>query len=180
MGEPLGVGSAPGPADGLAVADGSPTGSENVLVGSAVAVGVGSGVADAEADGDGTGDGDGELPGGVRVAPGVGVPGGTAGRGRHPEARSESSGRAGAAGTSRGAATGRLVAAGPAAGVRVGPIAGWLPLGRATTTGPTEGVGMNGVPLSGRALLPTVAEPALIAARIGMEAVPASSATVNR
>jgi hypothetical protein len=39
---------------------------------------------------------------------------------------------------------------------------------------------MNGVLLSGRALFPTVADPVLIAARIGMEAVPASSATVNR
>ena len=39
---------------------------------------------------------------------------------------------------------------------------------------------MNGVLLSGSAVLPTVAEPALIAARIGIEAVPASSATVNR
>ncbi|SIQ60332.1 hypothetical protein SAMN05444858_103209 [Micromonospora avicenniae] len=39
---------------------------------------------------------------------------------------------------------------------------------------------MNGVLLSGNAVLPTVAEPALIAARIGIEAVPASSATVKR
>lgn len=48
------------------------------------------------------------------------------------------------------------------------------------TTGPTEGVGMKGVPLSGRAVLPTVAEPVLIAASTGIEAVPASRATVSR
>ncbi|RKN49003.1 hypothetical protein D7193_32555 [Micromonospora costi] len=63
---------------------------------------------------------------------------------------------------------------------RAGGRAGWLVVGMGTTTGPTEGVGMNGTPLSGRAVLPTVAEPALMAARIGMDAVPASSATVKR
>ncbi|MCZ7421640.1 hypothetical protein O7605_19225 [Verrucosispora sp. WMMA2121] len=52
--------------------------------------------------------------------------------------------------------------------------------GGGTTTGPTEGVGMNGVLPSGSAVLPTVAEPVLIAARTGIEAVPASSATVSR
>ncbi|SCE91311.1 hypothetical protein GA0070618_1867 [Micromonospora echinospora] len=52
--------------------------------------------------------------------------------------------------------------------------------GGPTTTGPREGVGMNGVSAFGSAVPPTVAEPALIAARIGMEAVPASRATVNR
>ncbi|MFC3503608.1 hypothetical protein ACFOOK_21905 [Micromonospora krabiensis] len=59
-------------------------------------------------------------------------------------------------------------------------IGGWLDVGSGITTGPTDGVGMNGVLLSGRAVLPTVAEPALIAARIGIEAVPARSATVKR
>lgn len=39
---------------------------------------------------------------------------------------------------------------------------------------------MNGMLLSGSAVLPGVAEPALMAARIGMDAVPASSATVSR
>jgi len=58
--------------------------------------------------------------------------------------------------------------------------AAWLLVGSGTTTGPTLGVGMNGVPWSGSAVLPTVAEPALIAARIGIDAVPASSATVKR
>lgn len=48
------------------------------------------------------------------------------------------------------------------------------------TTGPTDGVGMNGVLVSGSALLPGVAEPALTAARTGIDAVPASRATVSR
>ncbi|SCL57570.1 hypothetical protein [Micromonospora peucetia] len=61
-----------------------------------------------------------------------------------------------------------------------GATGGWLVAGTGITTGPTEGVGRNGVLLSGRAVLPTVAEPVLIAARIGIDAVPASSATVNR
>ncbi|TDC29779.1 hypothetical protein E1211_25405, partial [Micromonospora sp. 15K316] len=65
-------------------------------------------------------------------------------------------------------------------GLDVGRAGGWLAVGSGTTTGPTEGVGMNGVLLSGSAVLPTVAEPVLIAARIGIEAVPASSATVKR
>ncbi|MBM0239988.1 hypothetical protein JNW88_27945, partial [Micromonospora sp. ATA32] len=41
---------------------------------------------------------------------------------------------------------------------------GWLVACTGSTTGPTDGVGMNGVALSGRAVLPTVADPALIAA----------------
>ncbi|MGV9210549.1 hypothetical protein ACTFTM_01665 [Micromonospora sp. RB23] len=48
------------------------------------------------------------------------------------------------------------------------------------TTGPTDGVGMNGVLVSGNADVPGVAEPALIAASTGIDAVPASSATVSR
>jgi hypothetical protein len=40
-------------------------------------------------------------------------------------------------------------------------------------------VGRNGVLLSGSAVLPTVADPALNAARMGMDAVPASKATVK-
>ncbi|MFE9915649.1 hypothetical protein ACFYPG_10850 [Micromonospora sp. NPDC005553] len=69
---------------------------------------------------------------------------------------------------------------GPTLGVPSGGSAGWLVIGMGITTGPTDGVGMNGMPLSGRALLPGVAEPALIAARMGIDAVPASSATVSR
>ncbi|MEU8128279.1 hypothetical protein AB0B68_13775, partial [Micromonospora sp. NPDC049049] len=69
---------------------------------------------------------------------------------------------------------------GPTLGVPSGGSAGWLVIGMGITTGPTDGVGMNGVLLSGRALLPGVAEPALIAARMGIDAVPASSATVSR
>ncbi|PZF97327.1 hypothetical protein [Micromonospora endophytica] len=68
---------------------------------------------------------------------------------------------------------------GPAEGTR-GPAAGAVPRGGGMTTGPIEGVGMNGVLPSGSAVLPTVAEPVLIAARTGIEAVPASSATVSR
>ncbi|MGC4768776.1 hypothetical protein ACLQ25_07305 [Micromonospora sp. DT44] len=48
------------------------------------------------------------------------------------------------------------------------------------TTGPTDGVGMNGVLVSGNAEVPGVAEPALIAASTGIDAVPARSATVSR
>ncbi|PWR10066.1 hypothetical protein DKT69_29740, partial [Micromonospora sicca] len=66
------------------------------------------------------------------------------------------------------------------AGRVVGATAGWLVPGSGMTTGPTEGVGMKGVLLSGRAVLPTVADPALMAARIGIDAVPASRATVKR
>jgi hypothetical protein len=77
---------------------------------------------------------------------------------------------------------GPVPAATPTAGVAPvdGIAAGWPVTGRGITTGPTDGVGMNGVLLSGRAVLPTVAEPVLIAARIGIEAVPASRATVKR
>ncbi|MCI4063546.1 hypothetical protein MRQ36_13525 [Micromonospora sp. R77] len=52
--------------------------------------------------------------------------------------------------------------------------------GTGTTTGPIDGVGRNGVLLLGSAVLPTVADPALSAARIGIEAVPARRATVKR
>ena len=61
-----------------------------------------------------------------------------------------------------------------------GTTAGWPIVGNGTITGPTDGAGMNGVRPSGSAVLPTVAEPALMAARIGIEAVPASRATVDR
>ncbi|MFF4877260.1 MULTISPECIES: hypothetical protein [unclassified Micromonospora] len=72
------------------------------------------------------------------------------------------------------------MAVGPTLGVAGGGSAGWLVIGSGITTGPTDGVGMKGVLLSGSAVLPDVAEPALIAARMGIEAVPASSATVSR
>ncbi|GGM43541.1 hypothetical protein GCM10011608_30360 [Micromonospora sonchi] len=71
-------------------------------------------------------------------------------------------------------------ATGPADG-SADPVAVGAPLGGGgMTTGPIEGVGMKGVLLSGSAVLPTVAEPVLMAARTGIEAVPASSATVSR
>jgi hypothetical protein len=49
-----------------------------------------------------------------------------------------------------------------------------------TTTGPSDGGAMNGVVPSGSELPLTVAEPALIAATIGIDAVPASRPTMNR
>ncbi|SCL43910.1 hypothetical protein GA0070604_0069 [Micromonospora eburnea] len=147
-----------------------------MLVGSPVGLGDGIGVAGWEADGGG-----GESRGGrgaavcvVRTGPGVDT--GSAGRGLRRPPRSPSSGSAGAPGA--GTRAGHDVPVAP--GVRLGGSGGWVPLGRGTSTGPTEGVGMNGVLLSGRALWPTVADPVLIAVRIGMDAVPASSATVNR
>lgn len=79
----------------------------------------------------------------------------------------------------RGAA-GSQPLVGPTLGVPGGASAGWLVIGSGISTGPTDGVGMNGMLLSGSAVLPGVAEPALIAARIGIDAVPASSATVSR
>ncbi|WP_255292533.1 hypothetical protein [Micromonospora sp. WMMA1996] len=109
----------------------------------------------------------------VGVAGGVGA---VAGRDRRSRTRSLSSAGTGAAGsTGRG---GTVVA--PATGVGAGSTGAWVVCGSGTTTGPTEGVGRNGVLVSGSALFPTVAEPALIAARIGIDAVPASSATVSR
>ncbi|TBL33352.1 hypothetical protein EYA84_17500 [Verrucosispora sp. SN26_14.1] len=70
---------------------------------------------------------------------------------------------------------------GPTDGSAGTPVVGVPAGGGGITTGPTEGVGMNGgVLLPGSAVLPTVAEPVLIAASTGIEAVPASSATVSR
>ncbi|TNH31792.1 hypothetical protein FHG89_00385, partial [Micromonospora orduensis] len=147
-----------------------------VGVGPAVVVGVGVGSGGSVRDGAGVGVG---LAGGggttgrvLRVGPGTGgsprstCPGSTA--------PGRSAVRRGAAGSQPG------VAVGPALGVPSGGGAGWLAIGGGSSTGPTEGVGMNGVLLSGNAVLPGVAEPALIAARMGIDAVPASSATVSR
>ncbi|WP_433687649.1 hypothetical protein ACQP0I_00705 [Micromonospora carbonacea] len=124
---------------------------------------------------------------GVGVGLGVTVGGGgrvgtRSGGGRWTASGSDRSGAAGTIGAGTdggrpgpgspvcGVATGPFGVAGATAG---GPVAG-------TITGPTERVGMNGVLLSGRAVLPTVADPVLMAARIGIEAVPASRATVKR
>ncbi|MEH1026238.1 hypothetical protein [Micromonospora profundi] len=130
--------------------------------------------------GDGTGDGlGGRAAGGVlRVARGTGGAGaarcaGTLSSAVGPDLDSPAAGR-GAAGSQPG------VVVGLAPGVPGGGSAGWAVIGIGMTTGPTDGVGMNGVPLSGRAVLPWVAEPALIAARMGIDAVPTSSATVSR
>ncbi|MFJ6163764.1 hypothetical protein ACIQH6_01480 [Micromonospora orduensis] len=147
-----------------------------VGVGPAVVVGVGVGSGGSVRDGAGVGvgrAGGGGTTGRVlRVGPGTGgnplstCPGSTA--------PGRSAVRRGAAGSQPG------VAVGPALGVPSGGGAGWLAIGTGSSTGPTEGVGMNGVLLSGSAVLPGVAEPALIAARMGIDAVPASSATVSR
>ncbi|RZU72566.1 hypothetical protein EV384_0937 [Micromonospora kangleipakensis] len=129
--------------------------------------------------GDGLGDslGDGSPPPaeGVGQAAPVGGAGGTGVRGRMPHAESDATGGAGAAAIS--GAPGRVTSG---AGRVVDVTSGWLVAGSGITTGPTEGVGMNGVLLSGSAVLPTVADPVLMAARIGIDAVPASSATVKR
>ncbi|WP_231394748.1 hypothetical protein [Micromonospora sp. CNB394] len=160
--------------------------------GSGLGLGLGSGVgeggSDGEDDGDGDGDGEGDGEGigdglGGRTGVGrTGADGGggaATGRDRCREPRSLSSGRAGAAG-STGRAGGTAVTSTAGVGVGVDGTGAWVPRGIGMTTGPTEGVGRNGVLVSGRALLPTVAEPVLIAARIGIDAVPASSATVSR
>ncbi|MDX5456695.1 hypothetical protein ACGFI5_04975 [Micromonospora tulbaghiae] len=168
------------------VAEGSDVGSDEgseVADGSAVVtdgsgLGLGSGVPGCDGDGDGEGTGDGR---GGRTGVGrTGADGGggaATGRDRCRAPRSLSSGRAGAAG-STGRAGGTEVTS--TAVVGVDGAGAWVPRGIGMTTGPTEGVGRNGVLVSGRALLPTVADPVLIAARIGIEAVPASNATVSR
>ncbi|MBF5030109.1 hypothetical protein IRY44_10165 [Micromonospora sp. ANENR4] len=180
----------PDGSDGLDGPDEPPEGVGSAVVTDGSGLGLGSGVgvagSDGECDGDGDGecDGDGEGTGdgrGGRIGVGrTGVDGGggaATGRDRCREPRSLSSGRAGAAG-STGRAGGTEVT--PTAGVGVDGAGAWVPWGIGITTGPTEGVGRNGVLVSGRALLPTVADPVLIAARIGIDAVPASNATVSR
>ena len=177
------VGSEGGSDVGSAVSEGSEVGSTVVTDGSGLGLGLGvrlgSGVPGCDGDGEGTGDGRGGRTGVGRT--GVDGGGGTAtGRDRRREPRSLSSGRAGAAGSTgmNGRAGGTEVTS--TAGVGVDGTGAWVPCGIGMTTGPTEGVGRNGVLVSGSALLPTVAEPVLIAARIGIDAVPASRATVSR
>ncbi|MER7330892.1 MULTISPECIES: hypothetical protein [unclassified Micromonospora] len=154
-----------------------------VITGDGLGEGVGSGEGEGEGEGDRDGDGDG-LGDGFGEGSGTGRPsggrdgttvGGGAGR------ATDSGPRAAPTGVRGAGAAGRQVLGVATRGDGVGGVtAGWLVAGTGITTGPTEGVGRNGVPLSGRAVLPTVAEPVLIAARIGIDAVPASSATVNR
>ncbi|RLQ02062.1 hypothetical protein EAD96_22830 [Micromonospora sp. BL1] len=163
---------------------GSDEGSE-VAVGSAVVtdgsgLGLGLGVPGSDGDGDGVGEGTGDGRGGRTGVGRTGADGGggaATGRDRCRAPRSLSSGRTGAAG-STGRAGGTEVTS--TAGVGVDGAGAWVPRGIGMTTGPTEGVGRNGVLVSGRALLPTLADPVLIAARIGIDAVPASNATVSR
>ncbi|MEV1331782.1 hypothetical protein AB0J20_19665 [Micromonospora costi] len=176
----VGVGSVSGTEivpDGDGVAVGPPVG-DPVGVGDAVGVGVGLGVGDTLGVGDAVGG-----CGVVRVGCGTGAAGRWVGREPVGLWASGASGRravSGRAGRGSGKSDDHSFTADGLPEGRAGGRAGWLVVGMGTTTGPTEGVGMNGTPLSGRAVLPTVAEPALIAARIGMDAVPASSATVNR
>ncbi|MET8229359.1 hypothetical protein ABZS77_01595 [Micromonospora sp. NPDC005298] len=147
----------------------------SVGVGPAVGVGVGSGGSVRDGTGVGVGLAGGEGTTGLvlRVGPGTGG---------SPRSTCRGSTTAGGPDVRRGAAGSQPgVAVGPALGVpRPGgtgrPVAG----GGGSSTGPTDGVGMNGVLLSGSAVLPGVADPALIAARMGIDAVPASSATVSR
>ncbi|WP_327030117.1 hypothetical protein OG989_07780 [Micromonospora sp. NBC_01740] len=184
---PSGAGDALGAGDAV----GSGGGSERVLVGSTDVgspVGVGAGLA--LGLGEGFGDGLGNAGGlGDEGAEGLGDEGGGTGR---PPGRDGGFGRAAgpSGGGGAGAATigvrgkGTTVRQSPGsatAGDGVDGATGGRPVaGTGITTGPTEGVGRNGVLPSGRAVLPTVAEPVLIAARMGIDAVPASSATVNR
>ncbi|WP_157743139.1 hypothetical protein [Micromonospora coriariae] len=187
------LGDEPGVAGGVVVV----AGSDRVLVGTAVGgsvtvgvvggvavgLGVGLGVGVGSGSGGPVGGGTGgglcgsEAGGVLRVGLGEGGGGSTrTGPGSAPvgprSVRSWS--RPGAAGSQP------AVAVGPTPGVAGGGSAGWLVAGTGMTTGPTDGVGMNGVLLSGSAVLPGVAEPALMAARMGIDAVPASSATVSR
>ncbi|MBQ1050452.1 hypothetical protein KBX50_18495 [Micromonospora sp. C51] len=179
-----------GPAD----AEGSVDGLGPVVGGSLDAVGSTGSLGSAEAVGGSgstvgvgeplVGDGDGD-----RVGVGAGRGAGVLVGGRGAGAVAGASGRrAGECSTgtptivSRGVGTTGLTgdAAGSTEGTAVTVDVGEPVGGGGTTTGPMEGVGMNGVLPSGSAVLPTVAEPVLIAARTGIEAVPASSATVSR
>ncbi|MFI6782447.1 hypothetical protein [Micromonospora sp. NPDC050276] len=170
--EPVGSGSV-GSGSAEPVGSGSGSGGSVGPVGSGSGGSVGSGsfgdpVGDGEATGGGTG---GEVP---RV--GFGATGGVVSRRTVPGSLAAGPSRA-----CRGAgAAGNQPLIGTTLGVLGGGSGGWLVIGSGITTGPTDGPGMNGVLLSGRAVLPGVAEPALIAARMGIDAVPANNATVSR
>ncbi|MEU4566007.1 hypothetical protein [Micromonospora sp. NPDC023956] len=167
----------PGADDGAGTGDGvgstgsgeqvEPAGSAHVLLG----VGVGSGV------------GGGSWPGsGDSVGAGVGGVGATVGRvGAGFDGVGRSGGTSGRSDTEGDPLpTGTADGTRPAERLGTGTTVGDAGPGGPTTTGPREGVGRNGVPAFGGVVPPTVAEPALIAATIGIEAVPASRATVNR
>ncbi|WP_172899434.1 hypothetical protein [Micromonospora echinaurantiaca] len=174
-----GAGVAPVVPSGDGVASSGDAGGLPVGLGGTVVLVSGEGDGDGEVPppGEPVGDGDGD---GVGRGGGAVVP---------PEGRGRAGGgvRAGAGSAANPAGPGGrpagrhgAVFAGPSDGVPGGVAAGWLVTGSGITTGPTDGVGMNGVLVSGSAVLPTVADPVLIAARIGIDAVPASRATVNR
>ncbi|MGC4788629.1 hypothetical protein ACLQ22_12460 [Micromonospora sp. DT178] len=177
--------SGAGDALGAGVAVGSGGGSERLLVGSTDVgspVGVGAGLGLGLGLGVGFGDGLGDAEGLGAGGGGTGRPPGRDG-GFGSAAGPRGGGGAGAAtigAPGRGATVRQSPGSGAAGDGVDGTTGGWPVAGTGITTGPTEGVGRNGVLPSGRAVLPTVAEPVLIAARIGIDAVPASSATVNR
>ncbi|MFI1196091.1 hypothetical protein ACH4T9_22960 [Micromonospora sp. NPDC020750] len=162
----------------------SPGGEGACVESESVTVGVGSGVGGSVGDGTGVGCGagvglgEGGGVGGRGAGGGIGAGGGGWCIASGPD-RSGSAGGAGARGARPGP-DGPVDGATTMPGRVDGITAGRPVTGSGTTTGPTDGVGMNGVLLSGSAVLPTVAEPALTAARIGIEAVPASRATVKR
>ncbi|WBB55880.1 hypothetical protein [Verrucosispora sp. WMMD573] len=174
----VGSAEAEGPVDGLGPVVGGSSdavGSAEAVGGSGSAVGVGEplvGAGEGERLGVGAGRGAGVLTGGRGAGAVAGASGRRAG-GWAPGVPTMCSRGVGTTGLTGGAAGSTD---GTAVTVDVGEPVG----GGGTTTGPMEGVGMNGVLPSGTAVLPTVAEPVLIAARTGIEAVPASSATVSR
>ncbi|MEU7919926.1 hypothetical protein [Micromonospora zamorensis] len=170
---------------GSSVGDGS---SVNVGVGVGLGVGVGSGPGESVGPGSvgpgsvgepvGDDGGTGGVTAGEVPRGGFGTTGGCGARGAGP--RSVTVGPEPGPSRVRRGAAGSQPLVGPTLGEPGGGTEGWLVIGIGISTGPTDGVGMNGMLLSGSAVLPGVAEPALIAARIGIDAVPASSATVSR
>ena len=193
---PLGTGSLGAGSPGVAGTDAVPVGSTGSdgsagSDGSDGSDGLGAGPVEGDGlgEGEGLGVGLGAGPGRVgpaRVGLGAGRTVGVEGRGRWDRAGSPVSvdPRSGGPGRLR-EETGAGAGCGTATGSdRSG--AGWTVTtggpasGAGTTTGPAEGGGMKTPAPFVVAVLPTVADPALIAARIGIDAVPASSATVKR
>lgn len=138
-------------------------------VGSGVGAGVGDGGSEGEDDGDGDGDGEGAGDGGSTSA----GEGNGAGAGGGGPATCTAGGVLRAGRVALGTTDRELESLGTAT-TGVGLGCGGM------TTGRTDGVGMSGASPLGEAVLATVAGPVLTAVRIGMEAVPASNATVNR
>lgn len=134
-----------------------------------VGSGVGAGVGDRGSEGENDGDGDGAGDGGSTSA----GEGNGAGAGGGGPVKCTAGGDLRAGRVALGTTDRELESLGTAT-TGVGSGSGGM------TTGRTDGVGMNGASLLGGAVLATVAGPVLTAVRIGMAAVPASNATVNR